>query len=267
MADLLKNLMLERDQLRGKLGQLNQFLEQAPDGRLEWNQRGDQQRYYYVKEAADGSPSQRTYLKKKDLRLATALASKSYYRKLIPFLIEELEKVESLIDFLSRQNKERTFDNLSPGYRKLVKPLYYSDQTVLKKWNELPYIKTKEDAEHIHKTENGEYTRSKSEQIIANKLFYMGIPYRYEQDLLLKGYDKPIRPDFTVLNVRERKVIYMEHAGMLSDSNYVGSLPWKLNLYGKNDILLGDKLVLTWENDRIPLNQDVLDKLIREFFL
>ncbi|MCH4192124.1 MAG: hypothetical protein LKF52_07435 [Butyrivibrio sp.] len=48
-------------------------------------------------------------------------------------------------------------------------------------------------------TEKGELVRSKSEKIIADKLFMMKIPYHYEKPLKLDSYGY-VHPDFTVLN-------------------------------------------------------------------
>lgn len=58
-------------------------------------------------------------------------------------------------------------------------------------------------------TAKGEKVRSKSEVIIADVLSREGIPYRYEYPLYLKGIGK-VHPDFTVLNVKQRKEIYWE---------------------------------------------------------
>lgn len=58
-------------------------------------------------------------------------------------------------------------------------------------------------------TENNEHVRLKSEKIIADKLSLKGIPYKYEQALVLK--EKIVFPDFTVLNKRSREIYYWEH--------------------------------------------------------
>ena len=55
-------------------------------------------------------------------------------------------------------------------------------------------------------TEKGEAVRSKSEKIIADKLYMKEIPYVYEQPLYLKGYGYVV-PDFKILNVRTKKRI------------------------------------------------------------
>lgn len=68
----------------------------------------------------------------------------------------------------------------------------------------------------IYETDCHEFVRSKSEMNIANLLNQMGIPYRYEAELILpKGGVR--YPDFTLLNVKTRETVYYEHFGLLDD--------------------------------------------------
>ena len=69
-------------------------------------------------------------------------------------------------------------------------------------------------------TEKGGAVRSKSEKIIADKLYMKEIPYVYEQPLYLKGYGYVV-PDFKILNVRTKKEYYLEHFGMMDGNVYV----------------------------------------------
>ena len=71
----------------------------------------------------------------------------------------------------------------------------------------------------FYDTKRKERVRSKSELNIANMLDSYGVPYKYECPLKLKD-GKVIYPDFTVINVKSRKVIYWEHRGMMDDKNY-----------------------------------------------
>lgn len=71
----------------------------------------------------------------------------------------------------------------------------------------------------IHRTERGDLVRSKSELVIADKLYSRGIDYAYEQPLVLS--DGRIRyPDFTIANHASGVTYYWEHLGMLSDPGY-----------------------------------------------
>lgn len=85
-------------------------------------------------------------------------------------------------------------------------------------------------------------------------------PYRYECPLQLKVY-----PDFTVLNVKERKEIYWEHLGMMDDLDYVENALRKITLYEKNGIFTGDSLILTYETKKNPINQKVVRGMIQRY--
>lgn len=113
-------------------------------------------------------------------------------------------------------------------------------------------------------TAKGEGVRSKSEVIIADILNQEGIPYRYEYPLQLKGWGR-VYPDFTVLNVRERKEIYWEHLGMMDDPNYVENALQKLALYQQNGIFSGKNLILTYETKKTPVNQKAVRLMIEEY--
>jgi hypothetical protein len=54
------------------------------------------------------------------------------------------------------------------------------------------------DDRHIHRTARGELVMSKSEVIIANELFRLGVEYSYEKPLRFEADTHPRYPDFTV---------------------------------------------------------------------
>ena len=115
-------------------------------------------------------------------------------------------------------------------------------------------------------TNKGERVRSKSEKIIADMLNRYEIPYRYEYPIYLRRLGQ-IYPDFTVLDVKKRKQIYWEHFGMMDNNDYCEKALRKLDIYMKNDILIGDTLIFTHETSKHPLETAVIDKLIHKYFM
>jgi hypothetical protein len=71
----------------------------------------------------------------------------------------------------------------------------------------------------IHRTERGDLVRSKSELVIADKLFARGIQYAYEQPLVLPT-GRIRYPDFTITDHAQGLTFYWEHLGLLNDSGY-----------------------------------------------
>lgn len=70
----------------------------------------------------------------------------------------------------------------------------------------------------LHRTSRNELVRSKAELAIAEKLIAMGVPYVYEQPLILGGRTR--WPDFTVEDDASGITFYWEHLGLLSDPAY-----------------------------------------------
>lgn len=102
-------------------------------------------------------------------------------------------------------------------------------------------------------TEKGERVRSKSEKILADYFYRNNILYQYEKPLYLKGYGT-VYPDFTFLSKKTRKEIYWEHEGMMDKPEYAKSAVKKIELYQRNGIHLGERLILTFETELTVLN-------------
>ncbi len=105
----------------------------------------------------------------------------------------------------------------------------------------------------IFTTAHGEKVRSKSEVIIADTLLRMGIPYIYEKPYYYDG-NKSFNPDFTVLNVKRRKEIYIEHFGKMGSAGYRADFFWKMKTFGQIGIVQGENLVMTFEDEDHPFD-------------
>ncbi len=117
----------------------------------------------------------------------------------------------------------------------------------------------------IYETRKGEMVRSKSEAILADMLYELGIPYHYEQELRLK--DKKLRyPDFTLLKVKTREEIYLEHFGLLDDEQYRASCIDKLDEYRNSGIYPGKNLLITVESKDNPLDIGGTRKMLKDIF-
>ena len=114
-----------------------------------------------------------------------------------------------------------------------------------------------------YETQRGEIVRSKSEVIIADALFFAKIPYHYEKPL--KVGNRTVYPDFTVLNVKTRKEYYWEHLGLLDDEDYLNSFLVKMDSYQKNGVRSGEKLILTKETKKHPLNTANVKEMIKYY--
>lgn len=116
----------------------------------------------------------------------------------------------------------------------------------------------------VYMTLKGERVRSKTEQIIADRLAARDIPYIYEKPLRVG--DMVFHPDFTILRQSDRQEVYLEHLGKLGDMNYATDAVGRLNRYHRNGIIQGDRLFLLWETGDAPFDVRILDILIEEKF-
>ena len=109
-------------------------------------------------------------------------------------------------------------------------------------------------AEHlIHRTEKGHLVRSKSELVIANMLFQLGIPYEYERVCEGTTAAGRLRPDFSFVTA-DGDLIIWEHLGMLSRPDYKRGWGWKREWYKSNGFVEGKTLFISTEDDRNGLD-------------
>jgi len=101
----------------------------------------------------------------------------------------------------------------------------------------------------VHRAPNGVMVRSKSELVIANHLFDVGLQYFYERPL--EGTKSPgrLRPDFSFVT-DGGDVIVWEHLGMLNREDYLRGWEWKQAWYENNGYRLGENLFTTRDDDQ-----------------
>jgi ATP-dependent exoDNAse (exonuclease V) alpha subunit len=108
-------------------------------------------------------------------------------------------------------------------------------------------------AEHlVHRTTRGELVRSKSELVIANYLYNIGLTYHYERLLEGRAAPGPLRPDFTFID-DSGDVFVWEHLGMLDRRDYVRSWEWKKAWYETNGFKEGETLFTTLEDKGLDM--------------
>lgn len=111
----------------------------------------------------------------------------------------------------------------------------------------------------IHRTERGEFVRSKSEVIVANALYHQKLDYRYEYPIEGQVTGGIRRPDFVFIRQGSRPLV-LEHLGMLQVSKYEQNWRRKLAWYQGNGFTLGEDLFVTQDGSDGSLDS----KAIRE---
>lgn len=251
-------------QLKQNISECEKRLRNAPKGNLRIAKKKNRFEYYYVNEKENKSGR---YLKKKEENLVRKLVQRDYDAAVLKSAAERLKGIEKFLISYEKTKLSNIFHNLNSYRKGLIYSHLISDEEFVKNWQAVKYEKKEfEDGTQEIMTEKGERVRSKSEKIIADKLYMLGIPYRYECPILLEGNIK-VYPDFTILKMPEREEVYLEHFGMMDDINYMNSVIYKLNTYEKNKIYLGVNLFLTYETSKKPLNTKALDEMIKTLWI
>ena len=77
---------------------------------------------------------------------------------------------------------------------------------------------------------------------------------------------KVFHPDFTVLNVRERREIYWAHRGMMDDRQYSANSVMRIKTLNSNGIIQGFNLIITEETSTGPLGTNEVELMINKYF-
>lgn len=124
----------------------------------------------------------------------------------------------------------------------------------------------------IHITSRGDPVRSKSEVIIADKLFSKGLAYEYEKELIGRDGSRRL-PDFTIDDAESGRVIYWEHLGMLADPGYEARWQRKVAWYRDQGVLPEQDgggpagvLVTTSDDLRGGINSLAIDEMVQRLF-
>ena len=267
MNKIINILEKERDELNSFIAKLRSKSKNIPEGYLRIDSKKTKCQYYYV-ESNKGIVRNRNgrYMRKEEMPLVKAIAQRDYDNVVLKRANERLKVIDTFVNKYSKTDLKELYNELHPKRRELIETDMISDEEYIRRWENVKYKGKAGIEEDKIVTERGESVRSKSEKIIADKLYMLGIPYRYEYPLVLAG-GFTIYPDFTVLKMPERKEVYLEHFGMLDDIEYFEKMLLKLNTYEKNGIYLGRRFFYTYETSGKPINTKALNNQLKEWFL
>lgn len=225
--------------------------------------------YYSCHRDPETNQRTETYIKKDDLHIAKHLAQQEYDRKIRQIAARQLFLIQRFLKEYDETKLDNVFQNLHPARRALIQPRVPNWDLFLTEWYNAKPQATLNKAETGFETDHGELVRSKSEKIIADKYFKLGIPYQYEKPLTLLDGSRPItlHPDFTLLKKGDFREYYHEHFGMMDSPDYCRSVLKKISLYRNNGIYEGERLFITLESAQNPLNIKEFEALMRHHMI
>ena len=256
--DIRKDLETRYELISKSIKDIDNKISLFPEGWITVRRQNDKF-YYYM----SGYKSDDKYITDKE-QIETLL-QKDYLKKVLRQAKRELSALEKMSKLYPDTLAEDVYDQLSEGRKSHIKPINVYDDAYAQKWMAAPYKRKpfKKDMPEFYTTK-GERVRSKSEIIIADRLRANGIPYRYECPL--KVGKKIIHPDFTILRMSDRKILYHEHCGKMGDQKYIEDMLTRAKDYSLEDIILGDRLFYTFESEATPLDVTMLDMLIKKHY-
>ena len=262
MQVLIKTQLEDRQKLITEmLAKAEDKLKGFPEGRISIRHVGNKPYYFHIVRGRKDLS-----LGKDNAELIQELMQKNYLQMVLKSIRQELKVLNSMREQYPETLAEDVYEQLNEERREKVKPVVLPDELYVKRWQERPYkAKPISSDVPVYITMRGERVRSKSEMIIADRLYTSGIPYKYECPIVVGK--KVFHPDFTILRVSDRKILYLEHCGKVGDQQYGDDMVERLNDYNLAGIQQGDRLFLTFESANRPLDVRVIDKLINDQFI
>lgn len=240
-------------------------LEKMPPGKIHVSKTPHGVQYYLRQDSTDKTGK---YIPKSETSTIKQYLQKAYDEKILRLVSQEIQSLKRLLGNSENSvNKiQRAYSNFPQEVKNYITPIDVSDEDFIRSWLSIPY-KGKAISEYlpILETNRKERVRSKSELNIANALAEQDIPYKYECPLQLSN-GMIIYPDFTVLDVKRRKVWYWEHRGMMDDKDYARNAVLKMKSYLQCGICLGKELIISEETSTNPLGTNEINEIIKKYF-
>lgn len=154
-----------------------------------------------------------------------------------------------------------------PGLSALVLPQLRSKEDAVAKWRDAEYKRSTRHAENLKYPTviPGLFVRSKSEADIISRLEFFGIPFRYEEEIIINGV--AYHPDFSCLSPTTFEIKYWEHQGGWDKESYIEPLKNREATLASVGIIPWKNHIITTETLDQPLDITWVDMLIQYFLL
>ena len=213
----------------------------SPPGSLLNNYSLGKSRYYHSYYKSDGS-RRRIHLPPGDPMIGV-LARKEYLRLSIPAIKKNIKLLEGVLAHYASLDPADIINSARRAYRLLPDQSFFTGQhenelwevvenlealtdglieyrcDSHRDWANADYLKNTYEYHGLFLTSFGLRVRSRGEIVIAEVAHTMGIPFRYDQLIVLDD-GSTISPDFTFEN-KYYEEFYIEYCGMMDDPGYV----------------------------------------------
>ena len=256
-----ERMISELQTITKQISNIQDQLKKCPNGKLNYSFDGKYYKWY-----CSDKKTQR-YIPAENISLAEQLALKKY----LTAKLDDLQKEKRAIEFYLRHHRQfpgkaESLLTEVPGIQALLSSHFQPLSKELAEWANSDYeTNPKFPEQRTHKTVSGHFVRSKSESMIATRLYTNQIPFQYEAALHLGTIT--LYPDFTIRHPKSGNFYYFEHFGRMDDPSYCKNTFAKLQLYSSYGIVPSIQLITTYETVSHPLDTHSVEKIIQEYFL
>lgn len=205
-----------------------------------------------------------TYIPATDTQTPRLLAQKGYFKEVVKASESDLNQISKAIKLLSGLKLESKVNGkyLPETEKHLVTPLILSDRDYALAWlnDRSPVLDAFGELKVA--TGLGFNVRNKSEGMIVDVAVSHGIPLKYEPELTLPD-GTYFRPDFVILDLRDRSEIYIEHFGFIDNKEYRDKMCRKINRYARNGIIIGKNFIPAFETADVVFDREAFYEMIK----
>lgn len=205
--------------------------------------------YYYARK--NGSVES-TYLGNASNITVNNIKEARYLRKSLPIIEGNIRCLEQMLGRLQPTDYENINELLPKIYRGAKLTYAEGADEKRRSWKEraLAYkarFNIYKPEELKIETKDGTYVRSKSEALIYNALFDMGLTFVYEMPIRIGS--RTYWADFVILSEQDYETeIIIEHQGLMKSEGYRMRFMEKLHEYWKAGYVLGVNIFFTFDN-------------------
>lgn len=239
--------------------------DSLPEGILSSRKKDGKTFYVHEYKSDEGTGRCRRHIGADD-DLLRRLARKRYLEQLMLQLSKETDRLRKFVAGRSDVDPAQIIDSMKGVYSTLPEE-YFFDTHIrdARKWAQAPYrMSNYKTDEKKQTTSRGLHVRSKSELLIAEKLYEFDIPFRYEEVIMIAG--RRYAPDFKILR-RSGKLVYWEHFGLMENQDYRYKNKMKLSVYERAGIMPWRNLIVTYDEYDGGINLAVIESEIRNKLL
>ena len=238
-------------------------LETLPKGRLV-TKRVKGRLYYYC---ADEKTRKEKYIPKSNLTLIHQLKEKRWLKKSIRIMEKNIKAQEQVLKAYQLYDSQTILNMLPDSYREEFLEEYENKvRPNLHKWAEESYRKNPyHQDELIHTTYFGLRVHSKGELIIAELLYRLGIPFRYDAAIKVRdrfGNTKWRYVDF-LIKLPTGEYLLWEHMGLFAKEDYRNDQFEKLTEYYFQGYFMPNNLIITMDGPNGEFDSAAVERIIK----